>query len=117
MREVNRCVVILKAKQPFLDWLKQLPDPVEADMTLQEIHDDHTALLIPDFEDNDSARRFIYKSYAMLFAQELESWWTNEPDWPQKRTLALFKEWFGVEVYSYVLDLDEKHSLEHLAES
>ncbi|MDD2772299.1 MAG: hypothetical protein PHP45_01225 [Elusimicrobiales bacterium] len=116
MHEVNRCVVILKAKQPFLDWLLKLPEPVPADMTLQEIHDDHTALLIPDFEDNDTARRFIYKNYALLFEQELESWWTDEKDWPKKRTLAVFKEWFDVEVYSFVLDFDGKHSLQHLAE-
>lgn len=93
MREVNRCVVILKAKQTFLGWLKQLPEPVPAVMILQEIHDDHTALLIPNFEDNDSARRFIYKNYVMLFDQEFESWWTDDKDWPQKRTLAVFKEW------------------------
>jgi len=34
---LNRCVVTVKTKQPFLDWLKSLPDP--ADETLDGVTD------------------------------------------------------------------------------
>ena len=27
MRAINRCVAIVKAKQPFLEWAKRLPEP------------------------------------------------------------------------------------------
>jgi hypothetical protein len=37
---LNRSAIILRAKQPFLDWLWQLPDPVEAEMTLDQVNNE-----------------------------------------------------------------------------
>ena len=42
---VNRSVVIVKAKGPFVRWLKSLPDP--ADVSLKEINEDSTAYFCP----------------------------------------------------------------------
>ena len=37
---LNRSAIIVRAKQPFLEWLRQLPDPVRADLTLEEVNDE-----------------------------------------------------------------------------
>ena len=49
MSMINRCILIVKAKQPFLLWLQSLPDP--ANLTLQQINEDSTAYLLPAYED------------------------------------------------------------------
>ena len=49
MMAINRCVAIVKAKQPFLDWAKGLPDP-PTEITLATFHVDSHAYLLPEFE-------------------------------------------------------------------
>ena len=36
----NRCAVVIRKKKPYLDWLLQLPDPVESDTTLEQLNED-----------------------------------------------------------------------------
>jgi hypothetical protein len=43
--------------------------------------------------------------YAEIFVRELEGWHTIEADWPKKRTFAMFKQWFRVEMHSVVEDV------------
>jgi hypothetical protein len=40
-----------------------------------------------------------------VFELELDGWHTDESVWPQNRTLAMFKEWFHIELHSIVEDL------------
>ena len=47
---IDRCVVTVKAKEPFLEWLKGLPDP--CDFTLDVVNHDTSAYLLPDYEDD-----------------------------------------------------------------
>ena len=100
---VNRGLVIVHAKEPFLEWLKTLPDP--CDMTLTEINEDNTAYLIPEYEDDGQRDRVLKKFYDMIFQDQLAGWWTREEDWPQKRDLRTFKKWFDLQFHSVVEDL------------
>ena len=47
----------------------------------------------------------LKKHYAIIFEQELVEWHLVEKDWPQKRDLKTFKDWFEVEAHSMVLDV------------
>ena len=100
---VNRSVVIIKAKEPFMQWLKTLPDPM--DISLAEVNDDTSAYLLPDYEDDDEQDEILRRFYGHIFEEQLDGWWTDERDWPQNRTLELFAEWFTVEFHSLVIDL------------
>jgi len=40
--------------------------------------------------------------FSEIFERELEGWHTDEADWPKKRTLTMFKQWFHVELHSMV---------------
>ena len=106
MSEINRSLLILKPKQPFLDWILTLDN--DQDLTLEEVHQDSTSYLIPEIW-QDSDEQVILKSYYdVLFEEQLEAWWTDEADWPKKRNLKMFLAWFEVEFYSLVLDLCEE---------
>ncbi len=47
MSEINRSLILLKPKQPFLNWLRALDDD-DNDLTLKELSDDSTAYLVPE---------------------------------------------------------------------
>ena len=102
MKVVNRGVVIVKPKQPFLDWLGTLPDPNV--LTLDQLQEDCTAFLISD-ADAENLDRWLRRNYPILFEEQLGGWWTDPTRWPAKRDLRTFRAWFAVEVHSVVVDL------------
>jgi hypothetical protein len=100
---LNRCLVIVTAKKPFREWLLSLPDP--CDETIDEINDDPSAYLLPEFDD-DEERDWILKEYfPMIFEDQLFAWWIQAEDWPQNSNFKMFKKWFDVEFHSTVEDL------------
>ena len=103
MRTINRGVVIVRPKQPFLEWVRNLPDP-EATVSLEDLGQDTTAYLIADSE-AENFDRWLRGNYGIMFEEQLWGWWTDEAHWPTKRDLWMFGEWFDVEVHSMVFDL------------
>lgn len=102
---INRSAVTVRGKAPFLAWLRGLPDPVDADLTLDEINNERTVYLLPDVADADDSSVVLSEYYDLIFESELEGWWTKESDWPANRDFELFGEWFDVEQHSIVEDL------------
>ena len=76
-------------------------------MSLEEINEDSTAYLIPEFEDDKQRDRVLGKFYDMIFEDQLAGWWTREEDWPRKRDLRTFKKWFDLKFHSVVEDLTD----------
>ena len=98
---LNRGALIVRPKQPYLDWAATLDDSG----LVPDVTGEQTVYLIPSFEDDDEAERILKKVYAEIFERELDGWHTDEAAWPQNRTLAMFKKWFQVELHSIVEDL------------
>lgn len=114
---VNRGSVILKPKQPVIDWLNS----VDATLGAKGLNnfdplDEHGDIfLIPDSEDietRDEAVIWSEKHWRGFFEFELGQWILDETLWPQKLTLKLFREWFEIEYRSMVWDLG-KRPLQH----
>jgi len=106
MNEVNRSVFVVRAKEPFLQWLNSLPDP--GDFNLDEVNRDSTAYLLPEFEDDDDMEKLLENYYSFIFEEQLDGWWRDPDSWPSKRDLNTFKEWFDVEFHCMVFDLVDK---------
>ena len=101
---LNRCVLIVKAKSPFLEWLQSLPDP--ADTTLDRINrDDTAAYLLPDYTYDTEQEEILAHYFDLIFEEQLAEWWPVPTDWPANRDLDNFKKWFSVEFHSMVIDL------------
>ena len=98
---LNRAVLVVRPKQPFLDWAAQLDDSG----LVPDIEGEQTVYLIPQFDDDDEAQKVLERVFAEVFEHELFGWHTDETAWPRKRNLALFREWFTVELHSVVEDL------------
>ncbi len=101
---LNRCVMTVRAKQPFLDWVKTRPE--FAKTTLDQWNEDGVAYLLPMVEDErDGLDSLIPLCYEMLFERELAAWCDDPQGWPAKRDLVTFLQWFEPQLRSVVIDL------------
>jgi len=103
MKSINRSVAVIKPKQPYMDWINQLPD-TEEKLTVENLQSDCTAILIPEFDRPEESRAFISAMAKTLFEEELNSWCTDKSCWPKIRTNRGFWKWFEVEIHSEVMD-------------
>src|SRR6266498_4964215 len=88
-RMLNRAVLIVRPKQPFLDWAVQLDDSG----LVPNVEGEQTVYLVPEFDDDDGAQKVLKRVFGEVFERELFGWHTDESAWPRKRTLAMFREW------------------------
>lgn len=71
---LNRGVLIVRPKQPYLEWVAGLDDSGVG----PEVGSETTAYLIPSFEDDEEAWEVIEQVYAEVFERELYDWHTDE---------------------------------------
>jgi hypothetical protein len=114
MEEVNRSLLVVKPKRPFLEWARKV-DERGTEVTLDFLREDCNAYLIPEYEFDEDQDEILTWCFEDIFAEELFSWSTDEADWPPHRTLKMFKEWFDLEFHSMVHDVDDA-PLEHIDE-
>ena len=101
---LNRGVLIVRPKQPYLDWAAGLDDSG----VMPDVEGEMTVYLVPSFEDDDEAWEVIEQVHTEVFERELYDWHTDESAWPQNRTFELFVEWFDIEFHSVVEDLGDE---------
>ncbi len=103
MITINRSVAIIKPDKPFIKWANSLPDAAR-EYTDEEFQEDCNAILIPEYDSDKEARKYISQIWEDLFDEELWSWWTDETLWPKDRTEQMFWKWFKIEFHSMVAD-------------
>ena len=100
---VDRSAAIIRPKEAFLTWLNALPGN-DVVLSLSEIRHDCTVLMVPEVEEPEDAIAYIDDIADKIFEMELSSWVADEAQWPEKRNLKLFWEWFDVEIHLGVMD-------------
>jgi hypothetical protein len=106
MNAVDRSVVIIRPKAPFIEWANA-HSADGREYTPESFTDDCTTLLIPECDSRLEAKRFVNDKCEEIFQFELEKWSDNRWAWPQHRTQKIFWEWFSMELHSFVLDAAE----------
>jgi hypothetical protein len=103
--QVNRVIVILIPKLPFLQWIFTVEPDLQ--LTLDELRAEQDALLLPisKIETLQGAKAWAYRNWKDLFDKALCDWYTDERYWPSARTLAMFEQWFDIEWHPLVWDL------------
>ena len=109
MLEINRSVLIVKPKQPYLDWANSLPNPTP--VTLEQLRDDCSAYLVREIMDPAEEQTVLKDCYREIFDAALFGWVMDQELWPKKRDLKMFKQWFDVEFHSLVFDLCESDEI------
>ena len=112
MQSINRTAVIIKPKQPFVDWLNSIPGE-SSDNTLESVSDDNSTFLVPEFFGPVESLSYIKVNHGQIFEWELFGWYTEEELWPQeKRNWEMFQAWFSIEINSEVIDLVDDEEIE-----
>ncbi len=100
---LNRAVLILRYKQPFVDWINAADPKPTHTITLADVNEDSTAYLV-EVEDEKEFKAWFKLNGATLFEDELNGWYTDPDLWPQDRSAALFKQWCTFELHTLVYD-------------
>jgi len=104
---INRTVVLLAPRQPFLDWLNSV-DPDDEMLVLEDLREDNEVFLIPQYNDNTDSEKWVKTRWSFLFEHMLMGWVEDENLWPQDRTLDMFNEWFEIEIHTMAWDLSDE---------
>lgn len=105
MHTINRSVLIIKPRIPFLDWVNAT-GALDAPLTIDELMPEQSVYLIPEVNEG-GVEPYVRRYCKIIFENELGAW--GVPDlWPKKLTFELFEEWFHVEWGSEVFDLGKE---------
>ncbi len=104
MKLLNRLVVVIRPKDPYIQWANSFDDDGPPfDRALAD--EDATTFLLPEGDDDREYEALLRRYFGTIFEHELSSWMRDEDSWPPDRSYALFREWFDVTFHSIVVDL------------
>lgn len=104
---LNRAALIVRYKQPFLDWINSAdPSPSSHVFTSTEVNEEHTVYLL-EVEDERGLARWLARHHKELFEGELSGWYTDPKLWPKDRSLKVLQEWCSFELHSVVIDVGD----------
>lgn len=113
MGHLNRSAIILRARQPFLDWRNSFElKEGRKDYTLEEIREDPKVYLVFGFKSAVHVRDSVMEEFNIYFTDQLVGTVTGEEEWPKNRTVEMFKEWFDIEVFTTVDDVEDQVDIE-----
>ena len=112
MSLVNRSAVVVRPREPFLQWAKLDDSTGIAESVFEGLRSAPNVYLIPENEDVEDVRDLIRPAWSEVFEAMLESWLTDPGMWPANRTWAMFEDWFEIQVCECVHDLAVGEPLE-----
>jgi len=102
MNTINRTLLIVIPKKPYLDWVKRYEI---SDFDSDSGAEHYSAYLISEKYDESNYKNYLKNHYSEIFEEELYSM-IRDPDlWPQKRDYKTYNEWFDTKCCDTVLDL------------
>lgn len=112
LETVNRSVIVVRMKQPYVDWANKLPDRNELEVkypqTVELMNEDAEAYLVPEIFDQDEWDAYLETRWPILFDELLMGWTSDATLWPKRRSLKLLKEWFDITIHSLVKDFPNR---------
>src|ERR1700680_2544717 len=101
MVTLNRSAIVVKPRQPFLDWL-HAADPTSHKLTLRELVQEPTVYLIPECDTDEDVGEALRELCEEIFIEQLAGWFTDTTTWPQDRSFDVFCRWFDIQQHSMV---------------
>ena len=106
--DANKSMALLRAKQPFVDWLNSLNDEVSDDLSLAEIQADSTVYLMPPCADPQDAMNYLEIHAKKIMEHELSDWTVDENDWPANRDFNVLCDWFEIIYCDSFFELEDE---------
>ena len=110
---LNRSAIVVKPKQPFLDWL-HTADPTSHRLTLRDLSLEPTIYLIPECDTGEDVREVLEELCEEIFVAQLAGWFRDEQTWPQDLGFDTFCRWFDFQHHSMLVDLCDEPLIDEL---
>ena len=107
MALLNRSALVVKPKQPFLEWL-HAADPTSQRLTLADLSRESTIYLIPECDTPADVEDVLYELCEAIFIEQLAGWYTDRKAWPRDRGFDAFRRWFEYQHHSMLVDLSDE---------
>jgi hypothetical protein len=104
MDTISRSAVIVTPAKPFLDWLHRV-DSTSAELSLEDLKRDVTIYLVPGYDTEEEAHRFLKKYCGEIFEEQLDGWFRVTSAWPLDWSFATFVRWFEYSFHSVIVEL------------
>ena len=102
MNTINRTLLIVIPKKPYLDWVKSFEnDESEIDSGAEH----YSAYLIPEKCNEFNYQNYLKNHYMDIFEEELYSMIKDPSLFPKNMDFKTFNEWFDTHACDTVFDL------------
>ena len=100
---LNRGVLVVRPRQPFVDWVCSFEDdgPVDPD----DARDSVNSFLVPEFDDPEETLAWVQAHIETVFEIMLNDWVMDSAEWPEDRGWDAFEAWFDFEYIDLAWDL------------
>ncbi len=103
MKVINRAVLVVRFREPFIRWAASLDEKAPAHAA--GLRTAVSVYLVPEDPSEEHETPPLEQFFETIFTRELKDWWEDESDWPTSRDFATFQAWFDVTGDSTVVDL------------
>ena len=104
MDTLNRSAIVVRRKQPFLDWLHAV-DPGSHRITLLDVGREPTIYLIPECDTDEELVHVLRELCEGIFKEQLAAWYRVSASWPRDRSYEVFCQWCDYRHHSMLVDL------------
>ena len=109
----SRSAIVVKPRQPFLDWL-HTADPTSHRLTLRDLTREPTIYLIPECDTEQDVHEVLRELCEEIFVAQLAGWFRDEQTWPQDLGFDVFCHWFDFQRHSMLVDLSDEPLIDEL---
>src|SRR5262245_53015980 len=102
MKSINRIAIAVKPRDPYLAWARAIDDRAAS---FELSVDEFASIYLVEATDAFESEQLIRKHYAAIFEKQLNAWHRDAAKWPNRRTEAMFREWFDSKVVEMIWDL------------
>ena len=100
MNSINRTLLIVIPKKPYIDWVNSFNIEIDAG--------EYSAYLIPEKYDEYNYKDYLEKHCKDIFESELFGILKDPDFYPDKRDYKTFDKWFEIHVCDTVFDLSNE---------
>lgn len=111
---LNRSAVILRPREPYLEWARLDDKEGLAADVVETLRREPSVYLVPGWEERDEEVAVLKEFWPVLFELMLCAWVTDEQLWPKGRSLEMFRAWFDIESHALVEDVYMDEAIEYL---
>ena len=103
-RTINRAALIVRPKQPYVDWANSVDDE-GPQAVLQGLRTDPSTYLVESIDLTEDCDLLVGDTWEWIFREQLGGWMRDPGLWPEGMTREMFLEWFDCELSTMIWDM------------